>query len=293
MASGWRAKVLPVSLAVLGVLSILPWSILGAFEESPTLSFFALDVGQGDAIWIETPDHYQVLIDGGPGRTILEKLGERMHFWDREIDLVVLTHPHADHVSGLLEVLRRYRVNAVIESGAEYGTAEYAEWDTLLEKNGVTQYLAVSGMKVLLGKYAELLVLAPLDSAVGKSFSNVHDANVVSELRIGGVTFLLMGDAEAKLERTLISEHLISDVAVLKVGHHGSKTSSSDIFLRRAAPEIAVVSVGARNRYGHPASLVLDRLQEAGIRILRTDTMGDVVIKTDGKELSSVEFIAE
>lgn len=270
-----------ISLSLILCLTILPWGILWAVEEGGQLSFIVFDVGQGDAIWIETPDRYQVLIDGGPNARVIEKLGSVMGFWDREIDLLVLTHPHADHLTGLLDVLDRYTVGAVIDPDAEYDTAEYALWEEKLAQKKIPRYRATAGMEVAIGKYATLSILSPMETPRGR-LSNVHDANIVSELSFGDIEFLLTGDAEAKLERALLSRGRISDIEVLKVGHHGSKTSSSDAFLSAARPEFAVISAGKNNRYGHPHPSVLERLEAFGIEVFRTDIVGNVHFTTDG-----------
>lgn len=261
--------------------SLLPWSVLWAIEEGDRLSLVVFDVGQGDAIWIETPDRYQVLVDGGPSGRVVEKLGSVMGFWDRHIDLLVLTHPHADHLTGLLDVLDRYTVGAVIDPGAEYDTAEYALWEEKLAQKKIPRYRAIAGMEVAIGKYATLSILSPMETP-RRRLSNVHDANIVGELSFGEVEFLLTGDAEAKLERALLSRGRISDVEILKVGHHGSKTSSSDAFLSAAKPEFAVISAGKNNRYGHPHPSVLERLESLGIQVFRTDVAGNVHFMTDG-----------
>lgn len=284
MRSSWNDKIPPVFIFALAAFAALPWSILFALSEAPTLSFVAFDVGQGDAILIETPDHYQVLIDGGPGDAILEKLAGRMHFWDREIDLLVLTHPHADHIAGLISVVRRYQIGAVIDADIDYGTAEYAEWEKNISSRRIPRHTARSGMRARVGKYAELFILSPAD-VPPESPKNIHDVNVASELRFGEVKFILMGDAEARLERLLLAKGLLPDVSVLKVGHHGSKTSSSAAMLAAVKPETAVVSAGKRNRYGHPAKEVLDRIEAAGASVLRTDLLGDIVLETDGKNV--------
>lgn len=258
------------------------WSLSLASSDTAFLTVWILDVGQGDAIFIETPDHYQILVDGGPNSNVVQRLGEIMPFWDRTIDLVVLSHPHADHVSGLIEVLKRYEVAAILESNAAYETNEYRLWQRARSEEGALLYSAEQGMKIEAGKYASISVLAPFFRADDRRFKNVHDANVVLMLDYGETEFLLMGDAEDEIERALIERGLLQDVEVLKVGHHGSRTSTSPAFLSVIQPEIAAVSVGGKNRYGHPTKDVIERLRVFGIEILRTDLLGSIRLQSDG-----------
>lgn len=245
------------------------------------LHFF--DVGQGDAMLIEAPNGNQVLIDGGPDSSVLARLGDVLPFWDRSLELVILTHPHADHLGGLIEVLRRYDVGMVLESGVNHSIPEYAAWRGLLRDQGIPVVTARAGERLRISDSAVLDILTPLRNFAGQSPRDVHDAMVVAKLVHGRTTFLLMGDAERPLERELIAAGADLDVDVLKAGHHGSKTSTAEEFLRATTPAVAVISVGRRNRYGHPAQEVLDRLAPFGIAVLRTDQDGDITLTSDGR----------
>lgn len=241
-----------------------------------------LDVGQGDAIFIEAPNGNQVLVDGGPDSTVIARLGEVMPFWDRSIDLVVLTHPHADHLDGLVEVLKRYDVDLVMATGVNHTIPEYEEWHSLLRKKSVEVVTARAGQKVRLAENTHLNILAPLEDWKGKSPRDIHDAMVISKLIYASTAALLVGDAERPLERQLIASGTDINVDILKVGHHGSKTSTSAEFLRATSPGVAVISAGRRNRYGHPAQEVLDRLTSYGVAVYRTDTAGIIAFVSDG-----------
>ena len=254
------------------------------------LSVHFFDIGQGDAIFVEAPNGNQILVDGGPDNTVLAKLGEVMPFWDRSIDLLVLSHPHADHLDGLVEVVKRYDIGTVLESGVNHAIPEYAEWHKLLREKNVLVVVAQSGQRIAISDGAYLDILSPFENFVGVSPKNVHDATVVSRLVYASTSVLLMGDAEEKLEYQLLHSAFFSvlNSDVLKVGHHGSKTSTSEEFLRAVLPEIAVIQVGRKNRYGHPYQGVIDRLMAFGVRIFRNDLDGDILLQSDG-----VRFTAE
>jgi len=273
------------TIAGITIAVILVWRAFLSLEaHQGKLFLHVFDIGQGDAIFIEAPNGSQVLIDGGPSNVVLAKLGETMPFWDRSIDLVVLTHPHVDHITGLLDVLKRYRVGMVLESGVNYSTAEYGEWHTLLEQKHIPVAIAERGDVVHLARGVDLDILAPFESFVSKSPKNVHDATVVTRLSFASSTALLMGDAEEKIEYQFLASGDDLHADILKVGHHGSKTSSTDFFLEAVRPRFAVISAGRKNRYGHPTQEVLDRLRAFGISIQRTDQDGDVAYVSDGRE---------
>ncbi len=272
-------------LIFLGALvagAVVVWSLVLYVEgRAGYLALRIFDIGQGDGIFAEFPDGNQILIDGGPDGSILAKLGSTMLPWDRSIDAIILTHPHADHVSGLLEVLKRYHVGLVIESDAQYGTPEYSEWHKLLIQKEVPVVRAEAGMK-LEGRQGTFLFLAPQKDYSEMPLNNVHDAMIVMKLSYASTSVLLTGDMERKLEYSLLRNGSDLHADVLKVGHHGSKTSTSDDFLKAVSPAYAVISAGRKNTYGHPTQEVLNRLAAFGTRIFRTDQDGDVTFISDG-----------
>jgi len=224
-------------------------------------------------VFIETPQNQQILIDGGPGSTVLEKLGKEMPFWDRTIDLVILTHPDFDHVSGLIEVLRRYQVENILWTGVLCETAECQEWQKLIKEEGANIYIAKAGQQIE-GGGTSLNILYPLESLEDKEVSNTNNTSIVARLVYGENSFLFTGDAYQSVEKKLTNV----DSDVLKVEHHGSKYSSSQEFIESVSPEIAVISVGQDNKYGHPAQETLAVLEKYDIRILRTDINSDIKI---------------
>ncbi|MEK9166578.1 MAG: ComEC/Rec2 family competence protein [Patescibacteria group bacterium] len=261
---------------------IIWWEVIRA--ERSTLIFWALNIGQGDALFIETPSKNQVLIDAGPsGKNILGELGDVMPFYDKSIDLAVLTHPHLDHVGGFPAVLKSYRLNAFAGSGDPDTLAEYKETQNILEEKAIPFYTARRGQKIILDRNVWLEILHPMELVESK---NIHRNMVVVMLHAGEKKFLLMGDAEGA-EEVFLVEHdrdkLKSDI--LKAGHHGSKTSSRGFFLERVKPQYAVISAGRKNKYGHPHEETLQNLQKIGTTIFRTDLDGRIKIETDGREL--------
>lgn len=227
-------------------------------------------------VFIETSENQQILIDGGPDDSVLEKLGKEMPFWDRTIDLIVLTHPDFDHISGLIEVLRRYKVENILWTGISCETAQCQEWERLIEEEGANIFTAKSGLRIFGGRTSggryDLLTLFPLESLEGKAVSNTNDSSIVLRLDYGENSLLLAGDISKSIERKL--ENIGADV--LKVAHHGSKTSTAPEFVEAVSPQIAVISAGRDNKYGHPHEETLATLGRYGINILRTDINGDI-----------------
>ena len=263
---------------ILGGLMLVSLILFGVIFQTRNQKLFVafLDVGQGDAILI-SQGSAQVLIDGGAsGQKLMEKLGEQIPFWDREIEVVIATHPDADHIGGLVDVLRNYTVDHAIESGAKSDSQVFGAYEKIIEDKKTSKLLAVRGMKIKISDEIELEVLSPN----GENMENLKDTNsasVVTRLSFGENSFLLTGDLPLDLEAQMLKNNLFSSTKVLKVSHHGSKTATSVEFLNKVNPEQAVISVGKNNRYGHPTSEVLERLGAKNISIFRTDILGDVI----------------
>lgn len=268
-------------LILISVLAVI-WYAVFYFESHQELQLVFFDVDQGDSALIQVENKSQVLIDGGPGDRILSKLGRELPFWDRSIDLLVLTHPHADHLDGLVEVLKRYDVDMVLETGVNHSIPEYDEWRRLLKEKNVKVVIAKAGQRVRLSDSAYLGILTPFEGFEGTSPKDIHDAMVVSKLVYASTTVLFMGDAEKSIEYRLLLSGFNLDTDILKIGHHGSKTSTSEEFLKIVSPDIAIIQSGRKNRYGHPAQEVLDRLAVIGAKLFRNDLDGDIRLESDG-----------
>jgi len=269
------------------LVAILVWSVaLTMPDDKLHVSF--LDVGQGDAILIQTPDGQDILIDGGPDpQKINLELSERLPFWDRTIDLVVCTQPQADHVTGLVEVLQRYRVEQVLDPGVLYDSAIYQEWLRLIEYKEIEYNVARAGQEIDLGSGVEIEVLNPPESLWEGTSDDVDNNGVVLRLSWNNVSFLFTADIRAEAEFELIGQRANLRSTVLKVSHHGSKTSTTLQFLAAVGPEVAVISVGEDNPFGHPSPEVLERLTDrlGEDTVYRTDQDGTIEFITDGETL--------
>jgi competence protein ComEC len=285
MSRGLKTR-LALLIVLLITLGISSWTLARKSNRKLTVAF--LNIGQGDSIFIESPNGNQMLIDGGPGKGVLRELSKVMPFYDRSIDIVMESHPDADHIGGLPDVLERYKVAIFMEPGVRSDTAidKETEKDVVDEKSKFIE--ARRGMRVELGGGARLEILYPTLDPRGME---TNTASIVARLVYGENEFLLTGDSPISIENYLISLqdahggdlNLQSDV--LKAGHHGSRTSTSPEYVAAVKPKYAVISAGKDNKYGHPHKEVLDTLEKAGVQILRTDQDGRIVFESDGVNL--------
>jgi competence protein ComEC len=269
----------PLAAAILGWLAVL-------HLPDGKLHVAVLDVGQGDAILITSPLGQQILVDGGPSPAALTSaLGHEMPFWDRSLDLVVMTHPDADHITGLVEVLRRFQVGGWLDNGQPDDDPISVACQELLAEAGTPHHAVHAGDRLDLGEGLVLQVLHPPPEPVAGTAADTNNNSLVLRLVWQGASFLLTGDLEADGERLLLGSGQALPADVLKVAHHGSGGSSTAPFLAAVDPAYAVLSVGAGNPFGHPAQAVLDRLGGLGVTVLRTDKQGTVEFVTDGQRL--------
>ena len=262
-------------------------SVAAATMPDNNLHVGFLDVGEGDAILIQRGSQ-DILIDGGPSpQAICLDLGEKLPFWDRTIELIVLTHPHADHLTGLVEVLHRYDVQQVLYPALDYDSPIYGEWLKLIKEKAIKCTTAQAGQQIDLGDGAVINVLNPPIPHLTGTESDIDNNGVVLRLSKGRVSFLLTADIRQEAEFELIADRADLSSTVLKVAHHGSDTSTTLRFLAVVSPRVAVISVGADNKFGHPKEEVIKRLeQKLGIEnIYRTDKRGTIEFTTDGERL--------
>jgi len=268
----------------LAVVAILIW-IAALTVPDDRLQIFVLDVGQGDSILIQRGNR-QILVDGGPSaQELIYHLGDKLPFWDRTIELLVLTHHDADHITGLVEVLRRYNVEKVLTGGQKRDSDIYREWRKLIEERGVERIIAQVGQQIAMGEGVELTVLHPAPALLEEA--SLNNTSVVLRLTHGNFSLLLTGDIEREAEEHLLAQDVKLRATVLKVAHQGSNTSTTPQFLSEVKPMFAAISVGADNPFGHPADEVVERLQEAvgEERLYLTSEDGTIAFITDGVKL--------
>ncbi len=270
-------RLLLAGSAILLLLTAVAWRTL----PDGRLHVFFFDVGEGDAIFVQTPSGRQILVDGGPSPSLLlSHLGERMPFWDHDLDLVVLTRPGAGALASLIEVLERYQVDGVIERGADCRTPLCDRWREVVESSRAAHWWGEAGLQVKLDEGLLLTVLYPppgLASGAGRG-----DDSLVLRLDYGEVCFLLPGDIGAEEEQRLVDEGAWLNCTVLQPSRHGDAGSSTEPFLEAVDPEVVVITVGADNLFHHPHREMLERLG-AVVRVYRTDRDGTVEVVSNGR----------
>lgn len=274
------------------LLTAVVWGLIFTKTRGVILEVDFFDIGQGDSILMKTPDGQTMLVDGGPDNKVLDKLGNYLPPLQKRVDIIVLTHPHADHVTGLVEVLKRYDVGVVIMSAAYLKTDVYGEFLRTLRDKNTPIIFAKAGQAIHFGQKLNVDILSPegnkldlfggYNEGFGMAGNDVNDESVVAKISFGGFTLLMTGDATSVIEKQLLAygNNLRSDI--LKIGHHGSKYSSSLEFLNYVNPKAAVIEVGAKNRYGHPAPATLESLNRSNVATFRTDKDGDIKVLSNG-----------
>jgi len=272
-----------VVVGVLILSNIFVWLAVYQRQSGDLLKVYFLDVGQGDAILIDSPTHRQVLIDGGKNRQVLSKIAQALPFGDKSIDVVIGTHPDADHIGGLPEVIARYDVGLIFEPGVESDNNIDDELKRRIRDKNIPSLIARRGMVLNLGDGVRLTILFPIQDV---SNWETNRASIVAKLEYGDISFLLTGDSPIGIEDVLMKiNSRILDIDVLKLGHHGSRTSTSLKFSQATTPEYAIISAGKDNSYGHPHQEVLNNLASVGAKILNTAESGTIKFETDGKTL--------
>lgn len=255
-------------------------------RNSPTeLVFKTLDIGQGDALYLRLPSQDDIVIDAGPDDRILSQLGQAMPLGDREIELLIISHNHLDHIGGLPALLSRYKVDRVWLSGATNDTEIYQKVIATFKDLQVPITYVKAGDTTVTGDVTTT-VLHPPEGVVNTNPEEQHDATVAMKIAYKSICLILTGDLNEKHEVTILAVakqlQLSLNCPILKVSHHGSKSSSTVAFLEAVQPKVATISVGEKNRYHHPTDETLERLKTIGANIYRTDQSGTITITTDG-----------
>jgi competence protein ComEC len=281
-----RTRLIHLIYALFCTIFVLGYSVSTAFTPTTELRVSVLDVGQGDAIYIEAPNGRTMLVDGGPRGSLVAPLKAAQTIPKKHIDVFVLTNPDADHFAGILDLVKTYSIGVVVESGTRSTSKSYQSFDRLVTEEKIPRLIAKRGMGIVLDQKQNIKfsVLFPDTSVSGWSH---NDASIVGRLTYGSRSFMFTGDATALTESIVRvrndREILKSDV--LKIGHHGSRTSTSEAFLDAVSPTYAIVSYGMGNTYGHPHREVVDRVRARDITLLETAKEGTVTCTTDGEKL--------
>jgi len=277
------------TIFLLFLFNLISWYFVFEFSKEPYLTVYFFNVGEGDGILIQTPFKNQILIDGGPDSKILEKLSKVMPFWDKTIEVLILTHPDKDHLTGQISVLKHYKVENLIWNGLKSEITEYKQWENLVQEKQI-KIFKVQDYKRVKEKNLILTFLWPKNSS-NFVFQNSNDLSIVAKLKYYQNSFLFTGDISSLGEKALISlwDKKTLESQVLKVAHHGSKYSTSEEFLLKVQPEFAVISVGKDNPYFHPHFQTLENLKKHGTTIFRTDLNGDIKFFGNG-QIINYEF---
>lgn len=266
------------------ILAIWQYSLL--FDGKLHLTF--CDVGQGDAIYLRTPKGADILIDGGPNNRVLSCLSKRMPFWDRQIEMLVLTHPQADHLTGLVSVLENYRVKTIVLENIGVKSAVFNEFRQKVEAEKAAIRNPQRGDKIKM-EGIEMEALWPKEVAGNggvlgaASFpQNPNEFSIIFDIKYKDFDILTTGDVDSQILKE-VTQGLSGKIEVFQVPHHGSKFGLTREILEKIAPDLAVVSVGENNRFGHPAPQTMKILKDKEMKILRTDKDGSVEIISDGK----------
>lgn len=265
-------------VSLLLITNLFVWSRL-VLASNRNLIVKVYNIGQGDSIFIRTPDNYKILIDGGPNNKVVDYLNKELGLNDRELDLLVLTHPQADHMYGLIETIKKFNVKKLITSDVKNNTSMYKLWIDTLNNSHLKPQFVFAGESITLSDQVKMQIVWPVEAKPRST--DLNDACVVIKLTYGNFDMLLTGDADQRVQP--YSGNL-SHIEVLKVPHHGSKTALNEQFLQELAPDQSVISVGQRNQYGHPAEVLLKLLNSNSNKVFRTDQNGTVTFVSDGRK---------
>lgn len=255
------------------ILSILFFSI---YKDNNKLKLYFLDIGQGDAILIRTPEGQNILIDGGEDNRLLSEIAKALPWWERQIDYLVITHYHADHMMGLPELLNKYKVKNILVTAHQPDDFLYNLWIDKLDEQDITSTIVYAGDKFIINDdlYWQILL-------ADSNHEDYNENSVVIRLSYKGQGFLFTGDLGIEGEENLLALDMDISADYLKVGHHGSRYSSSEAFLQAVEPKICIIQSGVDNKFGHPHQEALDRLRATGCQIMDTQDLGLISFEID------------
>ncbi|MBU0648314.1 hypothetical protein KJ855_03995 [Patescibacteria group bacterium] len=264
-------------LLVLVFLNIVCWSHYYLHRQTPknTITFF--DIGQGDSFLIQTRHNTQILIDGGPDNTILSHLSDSIPFYDKTIELSILTHPHEDHLNGILYTNDYYRIEKTIFNKIPYDNSTFDSFKKEITNQNISFSPGQAGQRIIIDNQYYLDILYPFNNYNANDSLDINDQSIALKLTSPHASILFLADLSSDIEQKLIDKYGdLLDIDIIKIGHHGSKYSTSKLLLQTTTPDIAVISCGENNKYGHPHTETIDLLNQYHIKILRTDVEGNI-----------------
>jgi len=281
-----KSKITKKIIIILGLLLGLIYVLYNYYyyQKNNNLEVSFINVGQGDAIFIKTPEKHQIIIDFGSSQGIND-LNKKIPWWNKKIDLVIITHPHDDHIIGLIQIIKTYKIKNIIYTGIIFDSPAYLELIEEINKKNISLLIPQKDQSIKLGENCSLDILSPWESFFNKKIENLNNSSIIGQLDCKNSKFLFMGDAEIEIENEILKKELNIKSDVLKIGHHGSITSSQQEFLEKVDPKIAVIMVGKNNKFNHPSLRILKRLEKLKIKTFRTDLDGTITIISDGKNI--------
>jgi competence protein ComEC len=279
-------------IRMFSILLVIGIVLLGreiTLQENGTMRWEVPYIGQGDAMLITTPSGKQIVIDGGPNQDLLTVLGEKMPWFDRTIELVILSHPDSDHITALPEVLRRYNIQTIIMTGLQHTSGRYASFVDAITQNNIRLITPEFGKRIDMGDGVVLETIWPLAKKVGQKTNSANHESVVVRVLYGTQSILLTGDIEAEAEHAILASGQDIHADFLQVAHHGSRSSTVQEFLNAVNPKMAIISVGKDNQFNHPHTEVVQRLLAKNIPIWNTAEDGNFSLELTNKNAYSIK----
>lgn len=253
-------------------------------KKNNNLEVSFIDSGQADAIFIKTPNQKNIIIDFGSEQG-LKQLEKEIEWWNKQIDLIIITHPHDDHITGLLPIIKKYKIKQIMYNGLDYESNVYNELLNLITEYNIPLLLPNYNQIINIEPDCFLNIIYPITSFYQQTIDNINNSSIVSRLVCNNSSFLFMGDVETKIENEILATNLNIKSDVIKIGHHGSVTASSEKFLEKVDPKIAIIMVGKNNDFNHPSLRIIKRLNKLNIKLFRTDQDGTIKIISDGTKI--------
>ncbi len=277
-----KIKKIIIGLIFLSLGSYL--SIIYFSPEKNILKVSFIDIGQGDAIYISTPYGHNIIIDLGSERGLAD-LDKRIFWWNRKIDLIIISHPHDDHIAGLIAILKKYPVEKIMLNKIEYESVIYSGLLKLIAEKNIEILRPYNNQEIRLGDNCYLKTIFPWEDFNNQIIKNLNNSSIVNQLDCLNFKFLFTGDIETETENIILEKNIDIKSDVLKVAHHGSISSSQEKFLEKVSPQIAIIMSGKNNRLGHPSPRVIKRLEQLKVQIFRTDLNSTIDLFVDGKKI--------